>query len=150
MTQRLDRRKLAAPRRRPRSGALAALRLLEMCPLLPVDAFVDLVGLNSCSSAYQQLARLEHLGMADVQRVDLGYLLSERRQGLWRITNHGRLVLEASRGELEREAHTGGPGPFIRTLAAIGARQTCRSWSPPIACSHGWSWSGPPMASPPH
>ena len=82
-----DRARSAVRQPRLRSGALAALRLLEMCPLLPVDVFVHLVGLNSCSSAYQQLARLQRAGLADVERVDLGYLMGERRIGLWNITD---------------------------------------------------------------
>jgi hypothetical protein len=81
---------------RPRSRGLAALRLREMCPLLPVDVFVHGVGLNSCSAAYQQLARLRQAGLAEVQRVDPGYLLGERPLGLWRITPRGRLALDVA------------------------------------------------------
>jgi hypothetical protein len=93
-----------------RSGGLSALRLLEMCPLLPVDAFVHLTGLDSCSSAYQQLARLKRAGLADRRSADLGYLLGERRLGLWTITDRGRFVLRASRLQ--------GPGRSLETRSA--------------------------------
>ena len=85
------------PPRQLREGALIALRVLETCPLVPVDAFVGLAGLSSLSSAYQQLARLRRAGFADVRRVDAGYLVGERRIGCWTITDHGsRMLAEAS------------------------------------------------------
>jgi hypothetical protein len=77
-----------------RQGALRALSVLNMCPLVPVDAFMHLVGLTSQSSAYQQLARLRHAGLADARRVDPGYLVGERRLGCWMITDKGRQTLE--------------------------------------------------------
>jgi hypothetical protein len=76
-----------------REGALIALRVLETCPLVPVDAFVGLAGLSSLSSAYQQLARLRRGGLADARRVDAGYLVGERRLGCWTITDDGRRIL---------------------------------------------------------
>lgn len=107
-----DGARIAVRPTRLRSGALVALRLLEMCPLLPIDVFVHLVGLNSCSSAYQQLARLRRAGLAEVERVDLGYLLGERRIGLWNITDMGRRVLRtASVLEFARTLGTNGSPP---------------------------------------
>src|SRR5258708_11649711 len=82
--------------RQLRNGALAALRLLEICPLVPVDAFVHLVGLSSQTSAYQQLARLKRAGLAEIRRAHLGYLIGERRVGLWKITDEGRQALRAA------------------------------------------------------
>src|ERR1051326_7831553 len=76
-----------------RQGALRALSVLDMCPMVPVDAFVHLVGLASQSSAYQQLARLRDAGLADVRRVDPGYVVGERRLGCWMITEKGRQML---------------------------------------------------------
>src|SRR5438105_1013522 len=76
-----------------RQGALRALSMLDMCPLVPVDAFAHLVGLASQSSAYQQLARLRSAGLAEVRRVDPGYLVGERRLGCWMITEKGRQML---------------------------------------------------------
>ena len=81
-----------------RQGALRALRVLETCPLVPVDAFVHLAGLSVHSSAYQQLARLRRAGLADVQRVDPGYLVGERHLGCWTITDEGRRTLAAAAG----------------------------------------------------
>jgi len=81
---------------RLRNGAIAALRLLEICPLVPVDAFVHLVGLTSRTSAYQQLARLKRAGLAEMRRAHLGYLIGERRVGLWKITHEGRQALRAA------------------------------------------------------
>src|SRR5438105_174792 len=95
MSQQLENLNCAAPLRL-RSRGLAALRLLETCPRLPVDVFVHLVGLNSSSAAYQQLARLRLAGLAEVQRVDPGYLLGERPLGLWKITALGRLALDVA------------------------------------------------------
>src|SRR5205085_7405181 len=71
------------------------LRLLATCPLVPVDALVHLVGSRSTSAVYRQLARLRRAGLAEVQRADLGYLLGERRLGLWKITEEGRRTLQA-------------------------------------------------------
>src|SRR5207249_1212910 len=94
---------------RLRNGALAALRLLETCPLVPVDVFVHLVGLRSRTSAYQQLARLRRGGLADVRRANLGYLLGERGVGLWMITDIGRQALRvASPGLPAADAWPGG------------------------------------------
>src|SRR3982074_3172319 len=85
---------------RLRNGALAALRLLETCPLVPVDAFVHLVGLSSWTSADHQLARPQHAGLAEMPRVNLGYLIGERRVGLWKITDEGRRALHAAGSHL--------------------------------------------------
>lgn len=72
-------RSKCAPRLRHR--AWIALNLLETCPFVPVDAFVHLAGLSSRSSAYQQLARLRYARLAEVRRLDPGYLVGERRLG---------------------------------------------------------------------
>ena len=76
-----------------RDSGLAALRLLEMCPLMPVDAFVPIVGLNSWTAGYQQLARLRRAGLVEGCRVNLSYLLGERKVGLWKITKAGTQVI---------------------------------------------------------
>src|SRR5829696_1755772 len=83
-------------RRRLRSGALAALAVLEACPMSPVDAFGPMVGLASQSSAYQQLARLRERGLAEVRNEDLGFLFGDRRRGLWSITDLGRRTLRSA------------------------------------------------------
>src|ERR1043165_7477536 len=89
-----------------RQGALRALSVLDMCPLVPVDAFVHLVGLTSQSSAYQQLARLRDAGLAEARPVDPGYLVGERRLGCWMIAEKGRQMLElaACPGPVGQEA----------------------------------------------
>lgn len=95
-----------------RGGALAALRVLQTCPLVPVDVFMHLAGLTSMSAAYQQLARLERAGLAEVQRVDPGYLVGERRIGCWTISGEGRRLLDGSEGRSAARAgswsHTDG------------------------------------------
>jgi Replication-relaxation len=83
---------------RLRQGALIALQVLETCPLVTVDAFVHLAGLTSLSSAYQQLGRLRCAGLADVRRIDPGYLVGERRLGCWTITDEGRRALAGALG----------------------------------------------------
>lgn len=84
---------------RLRQGALIALRVLETCPLAPVDAFVHLAGLSSQSSAYQQLARLRHAGLAEPRRVNPGYLVGKRGLGCWAITDEGSRALTAALGQ---------------------------------------------------
>src|SRR5438105_13455382 len=78
-------------------GALRALRVLEVCPMLPADAFRPIVGLASQSEAYKQLARLRSGGLADVRDVDLGFLFGGRRCGLWSLTDLGHRVLRCAR-----------------------------------------------------
>lgn len=77
-------------------SAARALRLLDTCPLLPVDAFAGLNGLSSIGGAYKQLAKLRTAGLADAQPADLGYLLYERPSRLWKITELGRRALAAA------------------------------------------------------
>ena len=79
-------------------SAASALRVLETCPLLPVDAFRGLTGLRSIGGAYKQLARLRSAGLADAHLVDVGYLLSQRPLGLWKITELGRQAIEGAAG----------------------------------------------------
>jgi hypothetical protein len=81
-------------------GDVRGLRALEACPLLPADAFGPIVGLASRSAAYKQLARLRFRGLAQVGSEDLGFLLGDRRRGLWSITEPGRRAL---RGATERQ-----------------------------------------------
>jgi hypothetical protein len=85
---------------------------------VPVDAFVHLAGLSARNSAYQQLARLQCTGLAEVRRVDPGYLVGERRLGCWTITDEGRRTLAAVAGQNPTEhgpcvpqRRRGGRGP---------------------------------------
>jgi Replication-relaxation len=147
-----------------RQGALRALRMLDVCPLVPVDAFVYLVGLTSQSSAYQQLARLRNTGLAEVRRVDPGYLVGERRLGCWMITDKGRrmLALAACPRPFRREAIVrGGQGargphrsvrisqhdlPLLittyRLLAAVVLERSARGHAVEIT-SFEWPWVRP-------
>jgi len=84
-------------RMRLRPGALRALRVLEVCSMLPADAFGPIVGLASQSGAYKQLARLRSGGLADVRDEDLGFLFGGRRCGLWSITDLGHRMLNCAR-----------------------------------------------------
>lgn len=114
------------PDKQPRQGALNALRVLETCPFVPVDAFVHLAGLSSLSSAYQQLARLRRGGLAKVTRIDPGYLVGDRPLGCWTITNEGRRVLGFSHrrtpGEVRAVAQEGRVACGPRTQARITDR----------------------------
>src|SRR5438045_707611 len=87
---------MAAPHLR--YGAWRALRVLETCAHVPVDAFAALAGLSALSSAYQQLARLRRAGLAEVRQVDPGYLVGERRVGCWTITDRGSRLLAGVTG----------------------------------------------------
>lgn len=121
MASRRDRSGVA---RQLRTGAVRALRVLETCPLVPVDAFADLAGLSGKSSAYQQLARLLQAGLAQVRRVDPGYLVGERRLGCWTITDAGTRLLagvtkpDVQESPLQSRRDVGGP----RGKAWIGSR----------------------------
>src|SRR4051794_16955715 len=90
-----------------RGGALAALQLLETCPMLPVDAFARLAGLSQ-SAAYQVLARVRRAGLAEVRRVGLGYVVGNRPVGLWSVRSLGREVLRIQ----GLESHAGEQLPF--------------------------------------
>lgn len=104
--------------RQLRQGALRALRVLETCPLVPVHAFVHLAGLRDQSSAYQQLARLRHAGLAEARRIDPGYLVGERRLSCWTITDKGTRMLGLATGPCEQEpfpqTRRGSRGPHRR------------------------------------
>src|SRR5207248_6179797 len=99
------------PARHLRKGALRALKTLNTCPLMPVDAFVHLAGLRSQSSAYQQLARLQDMGLAEVRRVDPGYLVGDRRIGCWMLTEEGRRLLHLAADYEPTEQHAAAFSP---------------------------------------
>src|SRR5919199_2334204 len=75
--------------RRLGPASLEVLRLLEMCRCAPVDVLTSLLGSGRVST-YQLLGRLRRAGLAEVRRVDLGYLVGERPLGLWSLTTAGR------------------------------------------------------------
>jgi hypothetical protein len=75
---------------RPGRSGLAALQILHMCPLLPVDAFRHIAGFRSIGGAYRRLEKLRRAGLAEMQRAELGYLLADRPLGLWSITERGQ------------------------------------------------------------
>jgi hypothetical protein len=84
-------------RARPGRSGMAALRILDMCPLLPVDAFRHIAGFRSIGGAYRRLEKLRRAGLAEMERAELGYLLADGPLGLWSITEHGqRLFGEVS------------------------------------------------------
>jgi Replication-relaxation len=77
-------------------SAARALRLLEICPMVPIDAFAGLMGLSSVGGAYKQLGKLRSAGLADRLQGDVGYLVSERPLALWRITEQGRRAMKTA------------------------------------------------------
>jgi len=81
--------------RRPHPRSLAALRLLAICPCVPIDVFVCLAG-GQPVSAYQLLGRLRRAGLADVQRQNLGHLVDKRPVSVWSITERGRAALSCA------------------------------------------------------
>jgi len=78
--------------RRPHTRSLAALRLLALCPWVPIDVFACLGG-GQPVSAYQLLERLCRAGLADVQRLNPGHVVGKRPVRVWSITEKGRAVL---------------------------------------------------------
>jgi len=92
--------------------------------MMPVDVFVHLVGFSSAGAAYKQLARLKRSGLVEMQRADLGYLLGERRLGLWKITEEGRRTLQAvSVGQPAEGAIASGMVPY--RAGRLGMRWPC-------------------------
>ncbi|HYW87490.1 MAG TPA: hypothetical protein VFB50_06960, partial [Chloroflexota bacterium] len=79
---------------RPGRSAMAAMQILAMCPLLPVDAFRHLAGFQSIGGAYRRLETLRRTGLAEMERGELGYLLAERPLGLWSITERGQRLCD--------------------------------------------------------
>src|SRR5207253_846652 len=96
----------------------AALRVLNLCPLLPADAFRHLVHLRSAGGAYRVLGNLKRARLAEVERVDVGYLLADRPLGLWSLTEPGRRAC-ASAHLTGIGHHSGAPE---RTLSIHEAR----------------------------
>jgi len=77
---------------------MAALRILHMCPLLPVEAFRHIAGFRSIGGAYRRLEKLRRAGLAEMERAELGYLLAGRPLGLWSITEHGQRLFDEVSG----------------------------------------------------
>lgn len=105
--------------------ASRGLEVLAKCPLVPVEAFGPLSGLDSQKATYKLLAYLRSAGLAEVHNVDLGVLLGNRRRRLWCITEQGRsALLDAPGGDRAgRSAH-----PTRRT------RRLSNSLSLRVAC----------------
>jgi hypothetical protein len=95
-------------------SAVKALRLLDTCPLLPVDAFRGLTGLSSIGGAYKQLAKLRSAGLVDAHRVEaeLGGAASMPPGG----THHRRSAVDPRDGTESR-----------RSGRSLGRRYTTRS-----------------------
>jgi DNA-binding PadR family transcriptional regulator len=70
------------------------MQILDMCPLLPVDAFRHIAGFRSIAGAYRRLKKLRRAGLAEMERAELGYLLADRPLGLWSITELGQRLLD--------------------------------------------------------
>jgi DNA-binding PadR family transcriptional regulator len=69
------------------------LRVLDICPWVPIDVLVPLAGARTRVSAYQALARLRAAELVQVRRVPLGPLAGDRPLGLWATTEQGRQAL---------------------------------------------------------
>ena len=67
-----------------------ALRVLNLCPSLPADTFRHVLHLRSAGGAYKLLGKLKQAGLAEMERVEVGYLLADRPLGLWSLTELGR------------------------------------------------------------
>src|SRR5204862_1451677 len=76
-----------------------ALQLLGSCPRIPTDVAFQLLGHGHIGSTRQVLARLRAMGLARMETVTPGTLLSDRTVRLWSLTHAGRQVL-AERGEI--------------------------------------------------
>jgi DNA-binding PadR family transcriptional regulator len=98
--------------KRPGRSAMAAMQILDMCPLLPVDAFRHIAGFKSIGGAYRRLEKLRRAGLAEMERAEVGYLLADRPLGLWSMTEHGqRLFDEVRRADRPASDHRGARTP---------------------------------------
>src|SRR5437870_2100283 len=66
------------------------LRTLDICPWIPVDVLVALVGTRSRVTVYQALARLTAAGLIQRRQVRLGPLAGVRPTSLWAMTSLGQ------------------------------------------------------------
>src|SRR5260370_19743894 len=80
---------------RLRPASLRALRALDVCPLVPIDVVVQLIGARNRVSAYQLLSRLRACGLVEARRVNLGPILGYASRRLWSLTGSGRDALRA-------------------------------------------------------
>jgi hypothetical protein len=90
------------PRRQIRRGGLIAQRVLERCPLVPVDVFVSLAGLSFLSSAYPASLVRERYGdrLADLS-------LRPGRGAVYRCSMRAEPVGERSPALARRAARPG-------------------------------------------
>src|SRR5918911_5324570 len=72
------------------------LRVLDICPWVPIDVLVPLAGARTRVSVYQALARLREAELVQVRRVRPGPLAGDRPLGLWATTEQGRQALGAA------------------------------------------------------
>ena len=93
---------------------MAAMQILAMCPLLPVDAFRHIAGFRSIGGAYRRLEKLRRAGLAEMERGELGYLLADRPLGLWSITEQGRRLCDEVSCVDRRVSDRRGPGTRLR------------------------------------
>lgn len=63
------------------------LRVLALCPCVPVDALVPLIGARSRISVYQTLARLTAAGLVEKRHARPGLLASSRPTARWALHN---------------------------------------------------------------
>src|SRR6516162_9369691 len=88
---------------------MAAMQILAMCPLVPVDAFRHIAGFRSIGGAYGRLEKLRRAGLAEMERGELGYLLADRPLGLWSITARGQRLCDDVRCADRRASDFRGP-----------------------------------------
>src|SRR5436853_5478993 len=83
------------------------LRVLGMCPWIPVDVLAVLVGGRSRVSVCQALARLAAAGLVRAKQAWLGLSAGVRPTALWSTTKAGQQAL----GMLGRKASIGSDPP---------------------------------------
>jgi hypothetical protein len=71
------------------------LRLLRICPWVPVDVVAALAGARARVSTYQALARLRGAGLVQYRQVNLRLAACGRPLRLWATTARGREALHA-------------------------------------------------------
>src|SRR5690349_13175530 len=72
------------------------LRVLAICPWIPVDVLAALTGARARVSVYQALARLASAGLVQQRQVSLGLLAGNRPTALWATTTPQQHALQAT------------------------------------------------------
>src|SRR5437763_12230004 len=115
------------------------LRVLGICPWIPVDVLAALTGARSRVSVYQALARLAAAGHVQKRQVSLGLLAGNRPTAVWATTMPRQDALQATgRTAASAASHGCGrqkigsrslrPAPHLADPVRIAAARALAGW----------------------